>query len=88
MIGQKNGGDGRNTTKAQKANMMAITKVIYRGWIHFLTSLNREKPCSVVGFFFNELEPCDKIYHESVGSFFNELKPCRKYAQRSVGSFF
>ena len=70
MIGRKNGGDGRNTTKAQKADMMAITKVIYQGWIYFLMSLNQEKPCLVVGLFFNELEPCDNIAHESSGSFF------------------
>ena len=40
MIGQKNGGDGKNTTKVQKTDRMAITKVIYRRWVHFLTSLN------------------------------------------------
>ena len=40
MIGQKDGGDGRNTTKAQKADSMAITNVIYGRRVHFLTSLN------------------------------------------------
>lgn len=28
MIGQKDGGDGRNTTKAQKADSMAITSYL------------------------------------------------------------
>ena len=37
---KESGGDGRNTTKAQKVDSSAITKVIYLGWIHFLTSLN------------------------------------------------
>jgi len=40
MIGQNDGGDGRYTTKAQKADNMSITKVIYRRWVHFLTCLN------------------------------------------------
>ena len=55
------GGDGKNTTKVRKAYIIAITKVIYRRWIHFLASLNREKLCSVAGLFFNELEPCGNI---------------------------
>ena len=46
MIDQKNGGDGKNTTKVQKDDSRAITKVIYRGWIHFLMILNWEKLCS------------------------------------------
>lgn len=41
MIGQKNGGDGRYTTKAQKVDKKTITKGIY----------------SKVGSFFNKLEP-------------------------------
>ena len=52
MISQKNGGAGRNTTKAQKADSMAITKVIYRRWVHFLTSLNRERTMLDGGFIF------------------------------------
>ena len=40
MIGQTDGGDGKNTTKVRKPDRMAITKVIYRRWVHFLTSLN------------------------------------------------
>ena len=84
MISQKNGGDERYTTKAQKADRMAITKVNSRRWVHFLTSLNRGELCSVVGLFFNELEPCNNICSE-VGLFFNELEPynniCSLYGQ-------
>ena len=36
------GGNGRNTTKARKADRMAITKVIYQRWVHFLTGLDSE----------------------------------------------
>ena len=65
MIGQRDGGDGMYTTKAQKADRMAIIEVIYRRWVHFLTSLNS-------GGTYAQWE---------VGSFFNELEPCRNYAQ-------
>ena len=61
MIGQADGCDGKNKTKVRKADRMAITKVIYRRWVHFLTSLNREELCSWVGLFFNEIEPFDNI---------------------------
>ena len=86
MISQRNGGDGRNTTKAQKADIMAIEKVIYRRWVDFLMRLNRGEPCSMVGSFFNELERCDNIC-SVVGSFFNELEPCDNTCS-VVGSFF
>ena len=65
MIGQKDWGDGRNTTKAQKADSMAITEVIYWRRVHFLTSLNLAEAMLSVG----------------AGLFFNELEPCRNYPQ-------
>ena len=82
MIGQKNGGDGRNTTKAQKANVMAITKVIYRRWVQFLKSLNSGGTyAQKVDSFFNNLELWGNIC--SVGRFiFNELEPCGNIAHR------
>lgn len=47
----------------KKVDSMEFIKVVYQRWIHFLMSLNREKLCSGVGLFFNELEPCDNIAH-------------------------
>ena len=59
MIGQKDGADGRNTTKAQNANSMAITEVIYWRRVHFLISLNSGgNSCSILCLFFNEHELC------------------------------
>ena len=61
MIGQwKSGGDGANTTKALTADNVTFTVVIYRRVVHFLTSLNAEKHCSVLCLFFNEHELCAK----------------------------
>ena len=45
MISEKNGGDERYTTKAQKADRMAITKVNYLRMGSFFTSLNHGKLC-------------------------------------------
>ena len=50
MIGQKDEGDGRYTTKAQKADNMAIIEIIYWRWVHFLMSLNLEETMLGVGF--------------------------------------
>ena len=65
MIGQKNGGDGRNTTKAHKVDSRSITKVIYQGWIYFLMSLNSALRMLVAGLFLNKLEPCGNTSHQS-----------------------
>ena len=45
----------------KRADSMAITKVIYQRWFHFLMSLNQEKTMLSAGWFFNELEPCGNI---------------------------
>ena len=37
---KQSGGDGKNTTGAQKADDNAFTMVIYRKLVHFLMSLN------------------------------------------------
>jgi hypothetical protein len=62
MIGQwKSGGDGANTTKALMADNTTFTVVIYRGIVHFLTSLNAGgNICSCLCLFFNEHELCAK----------------------------
>ena len=39
---------------------VTFTVVIYRRVVHFLTSLNAEKHCSVLCLFFNEHELCAK----------------------------
>ena len=56
----KSGGDGANTTKALMADNVTFTVVIYRRVVHFLTSLNAEKHCSILCLFFNEHELCAK----------------------------
>ena len=54
---KQSGGDGKNTTRAQKTDDNSFTMVIYRGLVHFLMSLNSGGTFAhCLCLFFNELE--------------------------------
>ena len=61
---KQSGGDGKNTTRAQKADNNAFAMVIYRRLVHFLMSLNSGGTFAhCLGLIFNELELYIKTAH-------------------------